>query len=146
MNRDVTQSESRPVADGRKTAERHPEDVRFGEHARVLAAEARKARKSFEPPPSSAADRYALECTRDGVSPTVSLCVSARTDDRQASFTGERFELLHRTMNDWLTMYARCYDVDLDADSTVREATEVLLRAYDVIDTAQLLTYVPERH
>lgn len=100
MSRDVTQSESRPVADGRGAAERHPEDVRFGERARVLAAEAREARE---------------------------------------------FELLHRAMNDWLTMYARCYGVDLDADFTVREAAEVLLRTHDVVDTAQLLTCVPER-
>lgn len=48
-------------------------------------------------------------------------------------------------MNDWLTMYARCYGVDLDADFTVREAAEVLLRTHDVVDTAQLLTCVPER-
>ncbi|ADE03192.1 hypothetical protein [Haloferax volcanii] len=145
MSRDVTQSESRPVADGRGAAERHPEDVRFGERARVLAAEAREARESFEPPPSSAADRRALECARDGVGPAVSLYVSARTGDRQVSFTGEEFELLHRAMNDWLTMYARCYGVDLDADFTVREAAEVLLRTHDVVDTAQLLTCVPER-
>ncbi|POG56482.1 hypothetical protein [Haloferax marisrubri] len=145
MSGDATQSASRPVADGRGTEERHPEDVRFGERARALADEAREARKSFDPPPPSAADQRALECARDGVGPAVSLYVSARTGDRQVSFTGEEFELLHRAMNDWLAMYARCYGVDLDADFTVREAAEVLLRTHDVLDTAQLLTCVPER-
>ncbi|KAB1193868.1 hypothetical protein GJR96_10640 [Haloferax sp. MBLA0076] len=146
MTGDTVQSarqgdERRP--DGR---ERDPEHVRFGERVRTLAAEARQARERFDPPDESAADERALVCARDGVGPAVSLYIEARTGGRMVEFTREEFRLLHRALNDWLTLYARCYGVELDADFTIREAAEVLLRTHNVRDTAQLLTCVPARY
>ncbi|AFK20421.1 hypothetical protein E6P09_13055 [Haloferax mediterranei ATCC 33500] len=132
---------SKPTAD----TDRNPEHVRFGERVRDLAAEARQARETFDPPDESTADERALECARDGVGPVVSLYIEARTGGRMVEFTETEFQLLHRTLNDWLTLYARCYEVDLDADFTIREAAEVLLKTHNVRDTAQLLTCVPAR-
>jgi hypothetical protein len=124
---------------------RDPEHVRFGERVRSLAAEARAARERFDPPDESAADERALTVARDGVGPAVSLYIEARTGGRMVEFTHEEFRLLQRTLNDWLTLYARCYGVDIDAEFTIREAAEVLLRTHNIRDTAQLLTCVPAR-
>ncbi|WP_411966819.1 hypothetical protein [Haloferax sp. YSSS75] len=126
--------------------DRDPEHVQFGERVRSLAAEARSAREQFDPPATANADERALKCARDGVGPVVSLYVEARTGGRMVEFTSEEFRLLQRALNDWLAMYARCYGVDLDADFTIREAAEMLLRTHNVLDTAQLLTCVPERY
>ncbi|ELZ94158.1 hypothetical protein C440_11073 [Haloferax mucosum ATCC BAA-1512] len=127
-------------------ADRDPEHVRFGERVRDLAAEARQAKSAFDPPPESAADERALECARDGVGPAVALYIEARTGGRMVEFTEREFRLLHRTLNDWLSLYTRCYGVELDADFTIREAAEVLLKTHNTRDTAQLLTCVPARH
>lgn len=125
---------------------RDPEHVRFGKRVRSLAAEARREREQFDPPAAENADERALTCARDGVGPAVSLYIEARTGGQMVEFTSEEFRLLQRALNDWLAMYTRCYGVELDADFTIREAAEMLLRTHDVLDTAQLLTCVPERY
>ncbi|WP_416841021.1 hypothetical protein [Haloferax sp. DFSO52] len=125
---------------------RDPEHVRFGERVRSLAAAARRERDQFDPPPESAADERALACARDGVGPVVSLYIEARTGGTMVEFTSEEFRLLQRALNDWLTLYARCYGVEFDTEFTIREAAELLLRTHNVVDTAQLLTCVPERY
>lgn len=123
---------------------------------RDLAAEAREARRTFDPPesvetgddrPSDAVDpdERALRCARDGVGPVVALYIEAHTAAWDVEFSGEELRLLHRALNDWLSLYARCYGVDLDASFSIREAAEVLLKTHNVRDTAQLLTCVPSR-
>ncbi|KAB1188075.1 MULTISPECIES: hypothetical protein [Haloferax] len=146
MTGDTAQSGWSDDTDRVAESERDPEHVRFGERVRELASEAQQARERFDPPDESAADERALACARDGVGPAVSLYIEARTGGRMVEFTREEFRLLQRALNDWLAMYARCYGVDLDADFTVREAAEVLLRTHNVVDTAQLLTCVPARY
>ncbi|ELZ83115.1 hypothetical protein C453_13956 [Haloferax elongans ATCC BAA-1513] len=130
-----------PAAD----AERDPEHARFGQRARDLAAEAREAREAFEPPDEERTDEQAMSYAREGVGPAVSLYIEARTGGRMVAFTEDEFRLLQRALNDWLSLYARCYGVDLDADFTIREAAEILLKTHNVRDTAQLLTCVPAR-
>ncbi|UVE50172.1 hypothetical protein KU306_14895 [Haloferax larsenii] len=125
--------------------DRDPEHVRFGQRARDLAAEAREARESFEPPDDERADERAISYAREGVGPAVSLYIEARTGGTMVRFTEDEFRLLHRALNDWLSLYARCYGVELDADFTIREAAEILLKTHNVRDTAQLLTCVPTR-
>jgi hypothetical protein len=117
----------------------------YVDRVRSLASEAASAREAFDPPPSERADDRATEVARDGVGPVVGLYVEARTAEWDVEFSAEEHRLLHRALNDWLTLYARCYGVDLDADFTVREAAEVLLQTHNVRDTAQLLTCVPSR-
>ncbi|WP_410767268.1 hypothetical protein [Haloferax sp. DFSO60] len=129
---------------------RDPEHVRFGERVRTLAEEARKARESFEPPPDEAdtatIESQALAYARDGVGPVVALYIEARTGGRMVAFTQEEFRLLQRALNDWLSLYVRCYGVEFDPEFTVREAAEILLRTHSALDTAQLLTCVPPRY
>jgi hypothetical protein len=118
---------------------------------RDLAAEAREARETFDPPASTGtsvagdADERALECARDGVGPVVALYIEAHSAAWDVEFSGEELRLLHRALNDWLSLYARCYGVDLDAAFSIREAAEILLKTHNVRDTAQLLTCVPPR-
>ncbi|KAB1198767.1 MULTISPECIES: hypothetical protein [Haloferax] len=146
MTGDIAQTKRSEDSDHATGRERDPEHVRFGERVRSLAVEARRERQQFDPPSESAADERALACARDGVGPAVSLYIEARTGGTMVEFTREEFRLLQRALNDWLTLYARCYGVDLDADFTIREAAEVLLRTHNILDTAQLLTCVPERY
>lgn len=112
---------------------------------RDLADEAQEARRTFEPPDAER-DERALRYARDGVGPVVGLYIEAHTAQWDVAFSAEELRLLHRALNDWLTLYARCYDVDLDAAFSIREAAEVLLKTHNVRDTAQLLTCVPPRH
>lgn len=114
---------------------------------RDLADEARAARESFVPPEETrdSADERALQCARDGVGPVVALYVEAHTAQWDVAFSEEELHLLHRALNDWLTCYARCYGVDLDASFSIREAAELLLKTHNVRDTAQLMTCVPSR-
>ncbi|WP_396612232.1 hypothetical protein ACH9L7_02800 [Haloferax sp. S1W] len=131
----------RPTTD----TDRDPEHARFGKRVRNLAAEARSVRESFDPPDDENADERAMSYAREGVGPVVSLYIEARTGGQMVEFTQEEFRLLHRALNDWLSLYARCYGVELDADFTIREAAEILLKTHNVRDTAQLLTCVPAR-
>lgn len=122
-------------------------DSDYVDRIRDLAADARAARASFEPVGDTAktADERALRYARDGVGPVVALYVEARTAERGVAFSAEELDLLHRALNDWLSLYARCYGVDLDASFSVRKAAELLLQTHDLRDTAQLLTCVPSR-
>ena len=128
----------------------------YVDRIRDLAVEAREARETFDPPErteprsdetagATEADERALECARDGVGPVVGLYIEAHSAAWDVEFSGEELRLLHRALNDWLSLYARCYGVDLDASFSIREAAEILLKTHNVRDTAQLLTCVPPR-
>lgn len=110
-----------------------------------LAEAARRARRNFEAPASPPAEARATEYLRTGLGPTVALYLDARTGGRRVEFSAAELSLLHRAVNDWLELYARCYGVEMDPDFTVREAAELLLQTHDIVDTAQLLTTVPAR-
>lgn len=116
---------------------------RFWPRIVALARRARRDRRQFEPPADP--DERALSYLRDGVGPTVGLYVEARSSEDPPRFLRMEHALLEGAMNDWLELYARCYGVDLDAQFTIREAAEVLIRTHDLRDVAQLLTNVPDR-
>jgi len=109
-----------------------------------LAAAAREARAAFEPPADPPDEERAMEYLRSGLGPTIAVYVDARSGE-WVRFEADEFELLERTTNDWLELYAACYGYDLDAEFTVREAAEALIETHNVCDVARVLTGVPPR-
>ncbi|MFC4552243.1 MULTISPECIES: hypothetical protein [Halorussus] len=116
----------------------------YREQAEALAARARRDRRAFDPPADPPDEARGLRYLREGVGDVVATYVDARTGEF-APIDAEEMALLERAMNDWLELYARCHGRDIDAEFTVREAAEMVMKTYDVADTAQLLTGVPER-
>jgi hypothetical protein len=115
------------------------------ERVRTLASESRRVRESCDPPAEPPDEEQAKRYLVEGVGPAVSVYVEGRTGGSNAAFSDVELSLLERALNDWLTLYARCYGVELDADFSVREAATALLDTRNVVDTAQVLTRVPER-
>jgi hypothetical protein len=137
-------------ADGGRAAggEREAEESRHSAHVeeiRSLAASARAERRRFETPPDGGVDERALSYVREGVAPVTGVYVEAHTGGDHARFSQTELDLLHRALNDWLSLYARCYGVDVDPDATVRTAAEILLQTHDAREVARLLTDVPPR-
>lgn len=122
-----------------------PDPSTYAPRIRELAAEAREARESFAVDHGDDPDERALALCREGLGPVVACYLDVRTDERDVALSGEELRLLHRATNDWLDQYARCYGVDLDADFTVREAAELLVKTHNIRDVARLLTQVPAR-
>ncbi|WP_226038783.1 hypothetical protein [Natrinema sp. DC36] len=123
---------------------------RYGPQIAALARRAERERAALEAdgsdgeaavdPSPDAADAY----LREGAGQAIWLYVQARTGGRLVPFTEPELEALEDAMNRWLECYASCHGVSLEAEFTVREAAELLLETRNVIDTAQLLTCVPE--
>ncbi|MEF8779371.1 MAG: hypothetical protein V5A46_01665 [Haloferacaceae archaeon] len=121
---------------------------------RQLASEARSARDraleedSRDGAPESTDDapkECATEAARDGLGSVVALYVEAKTGEEDVRLSAAELSLLHRATNDWLAVYAACYDVEFDPDYTVREAAQLLVDTHDIRETAALLTQLPER-
>lgn len=108
-----------------------------------LADRARHDREAFEPPASPPDEARAMEYLRSGLGPTIGLYIEARAGDEQVRFSSVEMSLLEQAMNDWLSLYAQCYETPLDADFTVREAAELLIETHNIKDTARLLTRIP---
>ncbi|WP_223301951.1 hypothetical protein [Haladaptatus sp. R4] len=51
---------------------------------------------------------------------------------------------MERALNEWVALYARCYGYDIETEFTVREVAEMVLKTYDLRDTVQLLTRIPD--
>jgi hypothetical protein len=128
------------AGDGVRERERHS-----GYYPRIadLAAEARHERETFDG--TGADEQRALEYARDGLGSVVALYIEARTAEWDVEFSGRELDLLHRATNDYLSLYTRCHGVAFDTDTTVREVAEILLKTHNIVDTAQLVTKVPER-
>ena len=116
-----------------------------GYYARIadLAEAARHERETFED--ADADETRAVEYARDGLGDVVALYIEARTAEWDVEFSGRELDLLHRATNDYLSLWARCHGVTFDTDVTVREVAEVLLKTHNIVDTAQLVTQVPDR-
>ena len=112
---------------------------------RIAALERRAERDSEQFVATDAGPDEAMAYLREGAGQAIWLYVEARTGGRLVPFSEDEFESLERSMNCWLSLYARCYGVDLDASFTIRQAAELLLETRNIRDTAQLLTAVPER-
>ena len=117
----------------------------YRERIDEFAAQAERDREAFEPPENPPDDERAMEFLKEGLGPLVALYLEARTVERDVEFSREELEGFHRATNDWLSLYARCYGVEMNPDVTVRRAAEVLLETHNIRDTAQLLTQVPPR-
>lgn len=133
------------AAGGDGSEARTGEKSAYAERIRALATEARRARETFDASESDERADRAAEFARDGVGPVLSVYVEARTGAEGVAFSAAEHRQLRRALNDWLTLYARCHGVELDADFAVRAAAELLVETHDVHDTVQLLTRVPER-
>lgn len=119
--------------------------TRFRPRIEDLAAAADRERERFTPPAPDAVEERAVRYCREGVGPTVAVYLEARTGGRNVRFPGEEFDLLGRALDDWLTLYARCYGVEGEHGATVRTAAEVLLETHSARDVARVLTGVPRR-
>lgn len=117
---------------------------RLADRTARLARRARDDTAAFDPPSDPPAEEQALGYLTDGVGEVVSTYVEARTGEFVRLSAGEMADL-HRALNDWLTLYARCYGQSVDPDVTVRTTAEVVLKTHSLRDTAQLLTSVPAR-
>ncbi|MFB6086929.1 MAG: hypothetical protein ABEJ85_00280 [Haloarculaceae archaeon] len=116
---------------------------RYRDRSDELAAEAARAKASFDPPGDPPDEERARRLLREGFGPTLSVYVEARSGDWDR-FDTEEFAALEGAMNDWLDLYAACYGVDHEADVTARTAAEALVDTHNVYDVARILTGVPE--
>ncbi|ELY53040.1 hypothetical protein [Natronococcus jeotgali] len=118
---------------------------RYGPRIAALARRAERDRAALDGADSAADPEAAREYLREGAGRAIWWYVEARTGGRLVAFSEAEFAAIERAMNDWLECYTRCHGVELEADFTVRQAAELLLETRNVVDTAQLLTGVPER-
>lgn len=117
----------------------------YRERIDELAARAARDRTAFEPPENPPDEERAMAFLREGLGPLVVLYLDARTADEAIEFSDDELAQFHRATNDWLVLYARCYGVSMEPDTTIRKAAEVLVGTDDIRATAQLLTHVPAR-
>ncbi|WP_276300632.1 hypothetical protein [Halorussus lipolyticus] len=110
----------------------------------VLAEQARDDRRAFDPPDDPPDEERAVEFARDGVGEVVSVYVEARTGEF-APLDSDEMAAMERAVNDWLALYARCHGREIDPDCTVRAAAEAVIETRDVVESARLLTGVPDR-
>lgn len=121
------------------------ERSRYWERIKPLANRARRDCERFERPAEPPDEAQALEYLREGVGPAISVYVEGRTGGERVPFTDVELSLLEQSMNNWLSLYAQCYGAELDAEFSIREAATVLLDTRNVVDTARVLTHIPER-
>jgi hypothetical protein len=110
----------------------------------ALADQARRDVDQFDEPDRLPNEEQALTYLKSGVAEVIAVYVEGRTGE-YAEFDDVEMALLERSLNDWLTLYARCYGTTIDAAYTVREAAELVIETHNLRDTARLLTSVPPR-
>ncbi len=118
--------------------------ARFTERIWDLSERAERDVQAFEPPESPPAEDRAMNYLREGAGPAISLFVEARTGQHMIRFPPDAYRALETAMNDWLTLYAACYGVEMEADFALRKAAELLIDTRNIKDVAELLTRVPE--
>ena len=118
---------------------------RYADRIAALAQRAARDREAFDPPTDPPAEREAMSYLRTGFGECVAVYLDARTGGPPVRFDVDEFDRLEAAMNTWLSLYARCYGVDHEADDSVRAAAEVLVDTHDVGETAAVLTHVPDR-
>ena len=110
----------------------------------ALVERAREDRRAFDPPDSPPDEERAVAFLREGVGEVVAVYVEARTGEF-APLDAEEMEAMERAINDWLALYARCHGREIDPDCMVREVAEAVIETRDVVESARLLTGVPDR-
>lgn len=119
--------------------------ARFTERIWDLSERAERDRRTFEPPADPPDEERAMDYLREGAGPAISVFVEARTGEHMIHFPPEEYNALEGAMNAWLSLYAGCYGVDLDADFALREGAELLVDTHNVRDVAEVLTHVPRK-
>lgn len=109
----------------------------------ALVDRARDDRDTFDPPENPPNEELAVSYLTDGVGDVISVYIDGRTGEFVRFDEGE-MEGMERALNDWVALYARCYGYEIETEFTVREVAELLLKTYDLHDTVQLLTRVPD--
>lgn len=110
-----------------------------------LAARARREREAFDPPASPPAEERAMEYLHEGVGPVVSVYIEGRTGGEFAAFSEREWELLHRALDDWLALYARCYGERVADGFQLRTLAELVVDTHNIRDAVVMLTSVPSR-
>jgi hypothetical protein len=118
---------------------------RYADRIAELHRRAERDREAFSPPAEPPAEKEAMRYLREGFGEAVAVYLDARTGGPPVRFEVDEFERLEAAMNTWLSLYARCHGVDIEADYSVRTAAEVLIDTHDVGGTARVLTHVPGR-
>ena len=118
---------------------------RYADRIDELHRRARRDEGAFSPPSDPPAEAEAVGYLREGFGECVAVYLDARTGGPPVRFGTEEFERLEDAMNTWLSLYARCHGVEVDASFTVRTAAEVLIDTHDIVETAAVLTHVPGR-
>ncbi len=128
---------------------------RYGPRIAALARRAERERAAFDAvetrsdgdpsPDRPMSPDDAVGYLREGAGQAIWLYVEARTGGRLVPFPDAELTALETAMNRWLECYTRCHGVALEAEFTIREAAELLLETRNIVDTAQLLTCVPDR-
>lgn len=108
-----------------------------------LAERAQDDRESFDPPADPPDEELAVAYLRNGVGDVVSVYIDGRTGEF-ARFDADEMATMERALNEWVALYARCYGYDIETEFTVREVAEMVLKTYDLRDTVQLLTRIPD--
>ena len=111
----------------------------------ALAERARRARSSFLPPEEPPDRDRALEYLRDGVGPAVALHREASIGAAEDSLSPRERRRLDRAFDDWIELYAACYGVHLDIDTSVTEAATLLEDGLTLREATVQLTGVPAR-
>ena len=118
---------------------------RYADRIAELHGRAERDREAFSPPAGPPAETEATRYLREGFGEAVAVYLDARTGGPPVRFEVDEFDRLEAAMNTWLSLYARCYGVAIDADYSVRAAAEVLIDTHDLKGTARVLTHVPDR-
>jgi hypothetical protein len=116
----------------------------YRDRIETLAERAREDRRGFDPPDDPPDEERAVEFLRDGVGEVVAVYVEARTGEF-APLDRPEMSGMERALNDWLALYARCHGREIEVDLTVREVAEAVIETRDVVESARLLTGVPDR-
>ena len=118
----------------------------YGARIAALARRAERDRERLERDAPSELDvEEATSYLRNGAGEAIWWYVEGRTGGRMVRFSPAELDALEGAMNDWFECYARCHGVELDAQFTIREAAELLLKTRNVHDVGELLTGVPGR-
>ncbi len=109
-----------------------------------LAERARRERETFDPPATVPAPKRGQQYLQDGVGELVSLYIDGRSGGSFAAFSEREWELLHRALDDWLQLYARCYGQELERGFQIRTLTELVLDTHNLHDAVVMATKVPD--
>lgn len=109
-----------------------------------LAERARQEHRAFEPPETTPAPERAQRYLREGVGELLAVYIDGRTGRGFAAFSEREWDLLHRALDDWLQLYARCYGRTLERGFQIRTLAELVVDTHNLYDAVTMATKVPD--